>query len=577
MSSEADATASAAAAAAASSESSSTNDNMEGRAKRPAPEDTEEDTAKRQKVPLPPQPAPVFLFATSTDVQARRGASRDDWCRTQCLTLREMLGMGDYSDDSMSMGPIDFIFISNYIVNFEFLLDEVPELLSLPRACVVYGAKEGSENAWRQASTSADGSCSVDFVCRNPADPPATATNPLAHKIPYGVHHSKFFLVGFSSGLLRVVIHTANLRHSDVNNKAQGAYIQNFGRKTPNNTTTTTDFEDSLVQYIQSYKYNKKFRWDDSNTNAAVVTIAEQLRKYDFSTALAVLVPSIPGYHKINNNQNLLGHLKVRQQLARIRQEKQKGEKQQPIGPIVCQFSSMGSLTNKYLHRLAYSMNVARAKGVDDGNTSEDDEQKPINLQLVYPTSDEICNSLEGYRGGNSVPGTLKNVSKDFLRPFYRKWSASKSFLSSLALTRADSEAPTNPLWKGNNVPHIKTYFQLSSNNDDTDGGAMEWFVLTSHNLSKAAWGDVQNSTKHKEKRLFIRHWELGVLLSPDQLGAQRLVPWSPAAEKQKDVVTVPLPYRHKPLPYADADKPWAVDQRYVRLDIFGRRAASDA
>jgi Tyrosyl-DNA phosphodiesterase len=131
------------------------------------------------------------------------------------------LGMGDYGDDSTSMGSIDYIFITSYIVNFEFLLDEIPELLSLPRACVIYGAKEGSENAWRQASTSVDGTCSVDFICRNPSDPPKSVTNPLAQRIPFGVHHSKLFLVGFSSGILRVVIHTANLRYSDVNNKAQ--------------------------------------------------------------------------------------------------------------------------------------------------------------------------------------------------------------------------------------------------------------------------------------------------------------------------------------------------------------------
>ena len=131
------------------------------------------------------------------------------------------LGMGDYGDDFTSMGPIDFMFISNYIVNFEFLLDEIPELLSLPRACIIYGAKEGSENAWRQASTSADGACTVDFVCRNPSDPPASAANPFSQRIPFGVHHSKLFLVGYNSGLLRVVVHTANLRYSDVNNKAQ--------------------------------------------------------------------------------------------------------------------------------------------------------------------------------------------------------------------------------------------------------------------------------------------------------------------------------------------------------------------
>lgn len=196
--------------------------------KRSADEDNEESASKRQKQEgedekTTPQSAPIFLFATATDVQARRSNSQSHWSRKQCLTLREMLGIGDYSyrDDSSSMGNIDFLFISNYIINFEFLLDECPEVLSLPRAVCVYGAKEGTEDAWRQACTTLDGQCSVDFLCRAPSDPPKGPTNPLAQRIPYGVHHSKIFLVGYSSGLLRVVIHTANLRFSDVHHKAQ--------------------------------------------------------------------------------------------------------------------------------------------------------------------------------------------------------------------------------------------------------------------------------------------------------------------------------------------------------------------
>lgn len=268
-----------------------------------------------------------------------------------------------------------------------------------------------------------------------------------------------------------------------------------------------------------------------------------------------------------------MGHLKLRQEVARIRQGKANRNHPKP-GPIICQFSSIGSLTLKYLHRLSYSMDVARAcENTISGDTSEDDESKPLNMQLVYPTSDEICNSLEGYRGGNSVPGSLKNVSKVFLNTLWHRWSVKKSFLSSLALTAEGDEATSNPLWKGNNVPHIKTYFQLTNESEE----AMEWFVLTSHNLSKAAWGDVQHSTRHKEKRLFVRHWELGVFFSPHQLQAKRIVPWSPGEETRKaGDVTVPLPYRLKPIPYGDSDKPWAVDQRYVRLDIFGRRCAFD-
>ena len=86
-------------------------------------------------------------------------------------------GIGEYNDSSAGMGPIDFIFVSTYLLNFEFLLDEVPELLSLPRACVVYGAKEGTEDAWRQACTTLEGQCSVDFLCRDPSAPKKSANN----------------------------------------------------------------------------------------------------------------------------------------------------------------------------------------------------------------------------------------------------------------------------------------------------------------------------------------------------------------------------------------------------------------
>lgn len=223
-----------------------------------------------------PIPAPIFLFATSSDCQQRRNKSRDHWSRKECLTLREMLGIGEYA--------INFLFVGNYIINFEFLLDEIPELLSLPKTCVIYGSKEGSESAWRQACTTLDGNCSVDFICRNPSDPPKSATNPLPQRIPYGTHHTKLFLVGYGSGSLRVVIHTANLRFSDINHKAQAAYIQDFQRK-QSPAVPGSEFEDALVSYIETYGYDKKFTWDDPSSKEPGITLAEQLRQYDFSSA----------------------------------------------------------------------------------------------------------------------------------------------------------------------------------------------------------------------------------------------------------------------------------------------------
>ena len=42
-------------------------------------------------------------------------------------------------------------------------------------------------------------------------------------------------------------------------------------------------------------------------------------------------------------------------------------------------------------------------------------------LQLVWPTVQEIRDSVEGWRGGASVPGPSKNVNKPFLQPYWHR------------------------------------------------------------------------------------------------------------------------------------------------------------
>lgn len=55
-------------------------------------------------------------------------------------------------------------------------------------------------------------------------------------------------------------------------------------------------------------------------------------------------------------------------------------------------------------------------------------------------------------------------------------------------------------------MPHIKTFTRIS------DNGNIAWFLLTSANLSKAAWGALEK----KGTQLTIRSYELGVLVHPE-------------------------------------------------------------
>jgi tyrosyl-DNA phosphodiesterase-1 len=164
----------------------------------------------------------------------------------------------------------------------------------------------------------------------------------------------------------------------------------------------------------------------------------------------------------------------------------------------------------------------------------------------------EICTSVEGPQGGNSVPGRVKNLDgKPFLKPLLHKWAASTPV--------ATDRNEINPLWKSRNVPHIKTYYQLGA-----DSTSMQWFVVSSHNLSMAAWGTVIHPQFCRpDPRLMIRSWELGVFVTPSLIqGCTRLVPWSASAGAYDEGdVTVPLPFKLVPDLYGANDLPWAVDR----------------
>jgi tyrosyl-DNA phosphodiesterase-1 len=464
---------------------------------------------------------PIKLYATQQDEALRKRVSKDHWSYTHCWTLREMLGMttttGDVGGD-MSNETIDFMVLSTYIIDFDFLLEELPELISIPTILVVYGQKDNSEERWKRHATTTpsnkNGStslCSADFVHRDPGAPKQSSSNPLRVQLPWGCHHTKLFLVGFSSGRLRVIVHTSNMRWNDVHLKCQGAYIQDFmmpsasaasagTRTTQSSRTSSCEFQDTLVSYLDSYHYTQRRQWQQLQGSSSKnqhepppCTLVEQIRKYDFSSAKGVLIPSTPGFHKPRQPQ-VQGYLKVRQVIqkyipipvpvpipeppATAAASQQPRHTTRSTNPIICQFSSIGSLSEKYLQALWAAWDVSSVHRVDK---SKNKKNKHHHLELVYPTVSDILRSVEGVHGGGSVPGRNKNVQKPFLLPLYRKWKSSE-----------EDGANADPLQKGQNVPHIKTYYQIDDNgNANDDSASMKWFVLSSQNLSKGALGVV--------------------------------------------------------------------------------------
>ncbi|KAL5972756.1 hypothetical protein ACLOJK_039562 [Asimina triloba] len=120
---------------------------------------------------------------------------------------------------------------------------------------------------------------------------------------------------------------------------------------------------------------------------------------------------------------------------------------------VIASFSSLGSLDEKWMAELASSM----SSGLLEDKT-------PLGLgkaMIVWPTVEDVRCSLEGYAAGSAIPSSEKNVEKDFLKKYWARWKA-------------------NHTGRG-------------------------WFILTSANLSKAAWGALQKNNS----QLMIRSYEV--------------------------------------------------------------------
>ncbi|CAF4328949.1 unnamed protein product, partial [Adineta steineri] len=139
-------------------------------------------------------------------------------------------------------------------------------------------------------------------------------------------------------------------------------------------------------------------------------------------------------------------------------------------------------------------------------------------LKLIYPTVDNVRTSLEGYMAGGSLPYNMQNAMKQgWLVNYLHKWKADH---------RQRSRAS----------PHIKTY--LRATNDEYK--ELLWFLVTSANLSKAAWGVLEKNNT----QLMIRSYEIGVLFIPKQFSQTTF------SISDSSSPSFPIPYDLPPVKY---------------------------
>ncbi|XP_071682235.1 tyrosyl-DNA phosphodiesterase 1 isoform X3 [Lolium perenne] len=300
------------------------------------------------------------------------------WTNTSAVTIQDVI-----------QGDVLFAVLSNYMVDIDWLLTACPSLRKVPHVLVLHGEDGASLEHLKKSKP-------ANWILHKPPLP-----------ISFGTHHSKAMLLVYPQGI-RVVVHTANLIHVDWNNKSQGLWTQDFPWKDANDMNTNISFENDLVDYLRALKW-PEFRLNlpvagDVNINAAF------FRKFDYSSSTVRLIGSVPGYH-VGPNMKRWGHMKLRSVL-----EECVFEKQFCKSPLIYQFSSLGSLDEKWMSEFACSLSAGKA---EDGSPLG--IGKPL---IVWPTVEDVRCSIEGYAAGSCIPSPQKNVEKDFLRKYWSRWKA---------------------------------------------------------------------------------------------------------------------------------------------------------
>lgn len=323
----------------------------------------------------------------------------------------------------------------------------------------------------------------------------------------FGSHHTKMMVFCYQDKSVRVVVSTANLVEEDWLNRTQGLWISPKCPPLPPDSDTgagesVTNFKCDLLQYLSSYKLPELQPW------------LERIRAVDMSAVKVFFIASVPGTHTTYRNN--WGQLKM----SKILSEQIVAND----GKVIAQCSSIGSLgpnPSSWLQGDMLSVfTSSKRKGISSAP----------HMMLIYPSFACISKSYDSLLGGGCLPYSKKTHAKqEWLVSFLCDWYSEK---------RHRSRAP----------PHIKSYCRLSP-----DEKKIYYFVLTSANMSKAAWGQ-----RAKSGSLNILSYEAGVLLVPQILIGQDYFPLVNDEETTGKVFS--LPYDLPVVPYSYSDVPWFID-----------------
>lgn len=419
---------------------------------------------------------------------------------------------------------------------------------------------------------------------------------------PFGTHHSKMLIIFRHDDLAQVIIHTANMISKDWYMMTQGVWrsplLPQLSSNLHTNLATGTKapigsgrrFKMDLLQYLGAYGNKLK-------------NLTENLNSYDFSSIRAAFIGSTPCRQKreaaMISKYTSFGWLGLQEILSTVPIISGRSAPQivtqvssiATLDPLPQWFSNFQSVLSCHSSERSGASEapnnptdspLIKRKELDAKPKIEPPPKGPSpKFSIIFPTTREIQNSLGGYGTGGSIHMKDNKGQIDFLRPSLCHWSRpSPSHTDRAAL-------------RGVVAPHIKTYIRFSDETSKT----IDWAMLTSANLSKQAWGDLERGPA-SDKAIWIKSYEAGVVVWPalfadptddrevimvptfakDMPDPEMLTMSRPgldlpgsSSRPRRTVVGFRMPYDLPLVPYLPGSDPWIATREHPQRDRWGQ------
>ncbi len=326
----------------------------------------------------------------------------------------------------------------------------------------------------------------------------------------------------YKDGTARVVIHTANMLDRDWTALTQAIYMTPILRCTKQ--ASENSFKRDFLDYIAYY-------------GAKTSSLSDKVAKYDFHGVKGTLIASVPGIY--DEATCPWGLPKLKKVLKGLKFDSSKSD------ICIAQMSSIATIGQQWFAEFVGILQTSNAPCT-------------ARINVIFPTVENIKESLEGWKSGCSVHFKHDSPAGSSLiraiSAYLRKWCSIRAGRDRVA-------------------PHIKTYLRTTASGDE-----IRWMLVTSANMSKQAWGSRENG------KWRIKSYECGVLLAAEmfdpsqtedgeQVRQMKMVPSykTDRLSYQRDTVNLRMAYDLPTTEYDFNDVIWSPHRKNLGPDWLGQ------